>query len=181
MGRPCYVTLIWSQKEYAVDVCLWKIKFLWEESAVSWSCLFSIYCTLKKGIRYCPFPWYFPSVFFFLQIWHDSVIIDLLAYWFCFLLKFLIDCTSLVLFFFFCLSLLNNALVMSVCSLLLRILCSWLQWISTHSWVMLICTISISKNGAYQGYTGHIACFPFVDSSRLYLWISTGLNFIYFK
>lgn len=181
MGRPCYVTLIWSQKEYAVDVCLWKIKFLWEESAVSWSCLFSIYCTLKKGIRYCPFPWYFPSVFFF-----PSDLTWQCNYWSsCILVLFLAQVLNWLhlpgSFFFFCLSLLNNALVMSVCSLLLRILCSWLQWISTHSWVMLICTISISKNGAYQGYTGHIACFPFVDSSRLYLWISTGLNFIYFK
>lgn len=53
------------------------------------------------------------------------------------------------------------------------------QWISTHPWVMPVCTIRISKGRAYQGYTCHIACFSFLDTSWIYIWIYTGLyNFL---
>ena len=45
----------------------------------------------------------------------------------------------------------------------------FVQWVSTHSWVLLICSICISKNWAYTCYIVHIACFPFMDSLGLYL------------
>lgn len=51
------------------------------------------------------------------------------------------------------------------------------QRISTHSWAMLICTFSISKNWADQGYFSHFACFSFMDPFGLYFWVSTGVYF----
>lgn len=50
-----------------------------------------------------------------------------------------------------------------------------LQWVSTHSWVVLICAISISKNWAHSGDIVYIACFPFMDTVGIYFWISLGM------
>lgn len=70
----------------------------------------------------------------------------------------------------------DTCIIVCPCSYLELIL---LQWISTHPWVMLVCTICISKGRAYQGYTCHIACFSFLDTPGIYLWIYTGLyNFL---
>lgn len=61
----------------------------------------------------------------------------------------------------------------SVC-LLLRIIIDCLQWISTHTRVMLICAISIPKGWAHTSYTVHIACLLIMDSLGLYIWITIG-------
>lgn len=58
---------------------------------------------------------------------------------------------------------------------LIKMVFGCLQWISTHPWVMLICTISLSKNWAYSGNIVHLACISFLDSLRLYFWIPTGM------
>lgn len=57
---------------------------------------------------------------------------------------------------------------------------SWffcLQRVPAYSWAMFVCIAGISKSWAYQGYSGYIACLPILDSSRIYIWITTGLHF----
>lgn len=61
----------------------------------------------------------------------------------------------------------------SVC-MLLKYIPGCLQWISTHTWVMLIRVIGIPKDWAHTCYTVHIACLLIMDSLGLYIWITIG-------
>lgn len=64
-----------------------------------------------------------------------------------------------------------------VCAMPWLFFCS-LQWVSAHSWVMLVCVIGISENWAYTGNTVHFARIPFLDSLGLYFWIPISMYFL---
>jgi len=49
-----------------------------------------------------------------------------------------------------------------------------LQWISAHTWVMLIRVISFPTNWAHTCNTLYIACLLVLDSLGLYIWITIG-------
>jgi hypothetical protein len=49
-----------------------------------------------------------------------------------------------------------------------------LPWISTHTWVMAICAISIPKGRAHTCYTVHNTSLHIMDSFGFYIWITVG-------
>lgn len=53
-----------------------------------------------------------------------------------------------------------------------------MQWVSAHSWVMLICTFCIPKVRAYSSNSCYIACFLIMDPTWLYIWIPPGRIFL---